>query len=372
MRTAEDLYAIVAAYADLGDHRSGTPVDRATTAWLADLLTGTGAATTVTPFPLPLYDAAARVTVRGRHLLCEPLPFTVEGTVRTSRVARAALDVVGAGELDGLEQAWARAVRESAEVLLVATRTEHGGSTGLTALNRRPQDHPDPVPTLLVAAEEAELLLGGAPADVVLQGRTGPGEGANVVARWGPVHDQPLVVTTSLNGWYRCAGERGTGLAVALDLAQVLAAEGPVELVLTGGHELEALGLLGHLARRTSVPRGVVHVGASAAACGTVPGALSAHVRVASDALAVPGVAAGCAATGHAVHDVTDVGWRGEAGLWSAWARDRGARVPLVSVAGASPVFHTVEDVLPAATTPALLAQVRDGLLAAGRALLVG
>ena len=215
------------------------------------------------------------------------------------------------------------------------------------------------MPVVLVAEEHGAALRAGAPLEVRLDARVEPGFTSNLLASWGGAPELPyLLVTTPLTGWFGCAGERGTGLALAMDLAATLAQDCPVLLLGCTGHELEHLGAEHHLVQGRPAPAAVLHLGASAAAVGEASGRLSAHVRVTVD-----GVDHALPSTGHPVHRASEVGWRGEAQQWSAY------RVPMVSVAGGSPLFHTPQDLLPAATTPALLARVRDGLLPAAAAL---
>ena len=71
----------------------------------------------------------------------------------------------------------------------------------------------------------------------------------------------PVVVTTPLSGWFGCAGERGTGIAIALELAKRLASSYPVTVVGATGHELEYYGAKRHLETMAVQPAAVVHVG---------------------------------------------------------------------------------------------------------------
>ena len=59
---------------------------------------------------------------------------------------------------------------------------------------------------------------------------TSPGSSGNVVAFVGAsgaarvgqaVEVAPLMITTPLSGWFRCAGERGPGIAILLALVEV-------------------------------------------------------------------------------------------------------------------------------------------------------
>jgi hypothetical protein len=355
MWSAHQLYALVEGYARLGDHRTGTAVDQATLTWLTGELTSLGAEVVHDLYAFDRYDATASVLVDGRPVECLPLPYCATGAVHDRDPGRAVLVPTSESALDGLPEARALAAAEGRGALVVATAPEHGG---LFALNQHPSAQSG-LPVLLVADEHAPALRDGAPVEVHVDARVEPGFTSNLLATWGGAPEAPyLLVTTPLTGWFGCAGERGTGLALAMDLAATLAADWPVLLLGCTGHELGHLGARHHLAQGLPAPAAVLHLGASAAAVGTRSGLASEHVRVTVD-----GVDPALPRTGHAVHEASVVGWRGEAQQWSAFG------VPTVSIAGASPLFHTPQDLLPAATTPALLAQVRDGLLPAASAL---
>ena len=77
---------------------------------------------------------------------------------------------------------------------------------------------------------------------------------------------RPVVVTTPLSGWFHCAGERGTGIAIALELAEGLARSYPVMVVGATGHELDYLGAKRYLEGISIRPAAVIHLGASVAA----------------------------------------------------------------------------------------------------------
>jgi hypothetical protein len=357
MLSAAQLYALVAGYARMGDHRTGTAVDQATLTWLTGLLTGLGADVSHDLYAFDRYDAHVTVRIDGVAVDCLPLPYSGLGVVRDRDPGRAVLAPVAPDDLGGLDDVRVQAAAGGHGALVVATATGHGG---LFALNHSPAASAG-LPVVLVAEEHAPSLRSTAAVDVALEALIAPGFSSNLLASWGAAPDLPyILVTTPLTGWFACAGERGSGIAIAVSLAAELARDWPVLLLGATGHELDGLGAQHHLSHRLPAPGAVLHVGASAAAVGHVPGRLSEHVRI---AVSCVGLEAELALTGHPVHDAHAVGWRGEASRWASYG------VPMVSVAGATPLFHTSEDRLPAATTPALLGQVRDGLLAGARRL---
>src|SRR6185312_9725361 len=103
------------------------------------------------------------------------------------------------------------------------------------AYNCAPDRPPWPVPVVGVAGREGQALKAaaqaGADARLRIAGRMQPGRADNVVARLaGP--GKPLVLSTPKSGWFHCAGERGSGIAIWLGLARHLAAGRRQNLVL--------------------------------------------------------------------------------------------------------------------------------------------
>lgn len=187
----------------------------------------------------------------------------------------------------------------------------------------------------------------------------------------GPDRDR-ILLTTPLSGWFRCAGERGTGIAVMLAVAERLAAEGvPILVNGNSGHELVDLGAH-RFAETKPAARAIFHFGASVAA-GERDGddlRLTDGVKIRAW---VPGAGAALAAafaplarTPIIVADAERAhldSWIGEARVWCTLDR------PLISLAGGFSLFHTPEDVPERATAPALLERVYHAAVAAARVL---
>jgi hypothetical protein len=79
----------------------------------------------------------------------------------------------------------------------------------------------------------------------------------------------PLVIMTPRSGWYRCASERGGGLACWLELMRTLQAPAPartIVFVASSGHELGHLGINAFADRRPGIVKNSVawmHFGAN-------------------------------------------------------------------------------------------------------------
>jgi hypothetical protein len=362
------LYETVREYAGLGaHHRTGTAEDARTLDWFDDRLRRLGAATERQPWAFDRYDAEWSIAVDGAEVPALPLFYEGTGAVDSTKPLVAAATAVSAGAFPEWPTIAAAARASGAPLAVVATRSSSGG---LLAPNRVPAPSGSGVPALLVAGDLAESLP-CASVRARLDARIVAGRTENVIGRIGAGADRDrILLTTPLSGWFRCAGERGTGIAVMLGVAERLAAEG-VPLLVNGnsGHELVDLGAH-RFAETKPAARAVVHFGASVAA-GEPDGAelrLTAGLTVRAW---LPGAGAALAAafaplgkTPVAIADADRArpeAWVGEARAWCSLGR------PLLSMAGGFPLFHTPEDVPERATTPALLERAYRAVLDATR-----
>jgi hypothetical protein len=375
MAVGDELLRVVEAYSALGDHRTGTLVDDATVAWFAAELAAIGARVDVLPYEFDRYEARWSVVVDGDEVPSIPLFYEGVGRVRTTTPHRASVDVVGGAGVRGWDDVVSAARSAGAEAAVVATQA---GTGRLCAVNRRPALDGSGLLTVCVAGALAERWQ-DVPVTVELDAQVVPGRSANVFGRVGDGDDDArLLLATPLSGWFRCAGERGTGIAVLLAVARTLAAEGVrVAVLASNGHELEGLGLHRWLAAHEGPAwRGIFHFGASVAS-GEADGAGPPVERTKrlfvsawggderrsaelADALAPLGVAVRVPSREDAVDPR---GWVGESRTWAPLAR------PLVSIAGGFPLHHAPDDVPALATTPALLEESYAAALAAARLL---
>jgi hypothetical protein len=175
-------------------------------------------------------------------------------------------------------------------------------------------------------------------------------------------------VTTPLSGWFGCASERGSGAAIALDLAARLAETNTVTVVACSGHELDHLGLhawLSDAATRGGVPSGpVVHLGASIAAArdGVLEPRFVLQGRDAPTGW-VGDLTSVVAPANYQVVTIDDP-WPGEGRNWRTHAGT------VLSFTGAGTWFHTAGDTPEQATTSAALGIARDAVWNAAQAFL--
>jgi hypothetical protein len=353
----ERLYALVETYAGLGDHRTGTTVDTATRQWFAQEIEQRGGVVEELPYEFEQYVATGRVTAGGRELPMVPLFYSGVGEVDSAEPYIAEIDptVTSVEADDALAVARASGYR----VAVLATRAPEGRLVGI---NRAPSDPPGPI-AVLVPGDAIDALRSG-PVHVRVDARTRPATSATLVGRFTKRKRSrgrpPVVVTTPLTGWFGCAGERGTGIAVAFELANELAAKQPVVLVATTGHEIGFTGMHHYLANHEVDACAVIQLGASVAASegdhaetrvALVDGLMPDLDEPLSQALAPSGF-----------RTMRHEGpWPTEGDGW----RRRG--IPVVSYVAVFDRFHTPDDVPHAVTSPAFLDAVAGALLDAAR-----
>lgn len=352
------LFGLVEAYANLGDHRTGTPADHETSEWFAAELESRGARVERLRYELERYDATWQVSAGGSELNALPRFYGPPCAVGPAEVNVRGLDPdVAVGE--GLEAELVLARNAGESLVVVAT----GGRAGrLSVPNVAPLPHPGP-PALMVAGS----AVPEGPVVAALSARVVRANSTNVVGCFGAGDRPALVIATPLSGWFRCAGERGTGIAVALQVAEELADVAPVIVVGTTGHELQFLGLDRLLAGWSRPTRAVVHIGASVAAGEAVPGGGLdwAATRLARTDRSAGSGARVAAALAPAYRSVAfgATSWIGEA---QGWAR---LGAPMLSLTGNFSLFHTPDDLPALSTTPRLVTQAAAAVTSASRAL---
>ncbi len=372
----DDLYQRVADYAALGDHRTGEPVEALTVDWLGEQLSSYGASVRLQEYSFTRYRWSCDVTIDRQPVQSIPLFYSGIGKVRSDRPTVGTIAPGSAAGLeqavDGLQELQMSAASTPAPIVVAAT----DGPTGsLVALNRKPTT-PEGVPIVCVAGRHSQEL-GSCDVHVDFRASIELATSTNVVATFGPPTERPLLIVTPLSGWFRCAGERGTGIALALHAARQLSSVGPVTLVATTGHELGHLGSHAFEHELESTPSAVIHLGASLATSDSTDSLASDRLTPHLDArIAAPTERSTSEAVAHLMASGANVStpaepnraqsWIGEARQWAHLG------VPMLSIAGWFPWFHTPEDTPERSTTPALLARTASSLTAAAMALVLG
>jgi hypothetical protein len=397
--SGEVLHRLVQAYSDLGDHRTGSAGDHATTVWLERSLAGLGLSPERQAWDLDVFDVAlARLSWSGGLVdgsaiegvpLWSPIPTPAPGLIAplnpvptAGAITLLTLPYQRAGSLEsnGVEAAIAQACGGGAVGVVIITEGPLGE---LIALNTALHQPPWPVPVLLVpgrtAATLATISERRIPVRLEIAGNVRRETVHNVLGRRrrpGP----GLVISTPKSGWFRCAGERGSGMAIALALADwcVRKTDLDVRFVSATGHEFHGAG--GHIFLQADAPAPEtlalwVHVGANVAVNDWRPGDDGRPIRV--DA---PATTRGVACH-PAIHAAVEAGFADQAGYGrpidigagrvpgeTQIYADHGYR-PLIGLVGSGPLHHTPGDTA-VATSPAVLEPVARGLIEAVRRVL--
>jgi hypothetical protein len=367
------LDADVKTYVDLGEHRTGTAGDAATTAWLEKALKAAGYAVERQGFDYPVFELAhAGLKLGGREIAGFPYwtPATTPAGGLTAPLSltpvpgKILLVSLTAGSGAGLNAPPPKLISDAAASGAAAVVAITENPLGeLSVLNRTPKAAPWPVPVLLVAGREGAALKAagesGEAATLRLEGKTVTRKAENVVARR-PRSGKHLVISTPKSGWLHCAGERGSGVAIWLGLARRLAAtDHHVTLVATSGHEFDGYG--GHIFTETLAPKPAdtklwLHIGANVAVYdfalqdGKIvrqPRARSDRLLACSDNLMAAAAKAFAGQPGYETPlDIDERKPPGEVALFQSLGY-----APLIGMVAGNPLHHTPRD----------LADVTDG-----------
>ena len=279
---------VVQQYDAQGEHRTATAGDSASAAWLLELARRAGATAGLEPFALQRVDPmVCHASADSRRAVGVPLFDAAFTDVRgiTGRIGPLGSDAeIGLAEAPpsrltepGSESQRAvladvRGGRHRAVVLIT-----RGWRPGLALLNAPSFLEPSGPPTLQVSSTDADWLAAAAQSratmTLVAQAQRTAAEAANVTALivGTDLLARPIVVSTPRSGWWRCAAERGGGLACWLEVMRALVQQsGSLKrsclFVAFSGHEIGWLGMRDYLRRRPELVRAAhlwLHFGAN-------------------------------------------------------------------------------------------------------------
>lgn len=279
---------IIREFEEQGDHRTATAVDRASADWLSNQVRQAGLEPIQESFSTQRVNpVVGRLSSSDRRIEGLPLfdgsftdasgisgrlgPLASDAEVG---LAEAAPNTSAAGAIGDAR----RANRHPAIVLLT-----RGGRPGLCPSNADAFLQPFGPPVLQVSSVERDWLTAQAQArasvNVIAQVTRTPAEAVNVTTSIAGQDSAlpPVVVMTPRSGWYRCASERGGGIACWLEVMRALKLSKPRRTILfvaSSGHELGHLGINAFVERRPGVvsrSNGWMHFGANIGAA-TQPG----------------------------------------------------------------------------------------------------
>lgn len=361
-----DLYEIVQQYSGLGHHRTASDVDHATVSWLESQLKTAGAETVRHSFSFDKFTCEVSGTGAARGLDLDALYYSAAGAfqVADALVSQLSFDASHSDRhlQAALEEAKQEAADRGKDGIIFATGPE---ASELCQINRAPLQ-PGKMPVCLAAGNALEALC-AAPSGFSFIADVKTATSDNLIAKFG--EGLPLVITTPISGWFTCAGERGTGIAIALTVAEELFKQTPVLLIMTSGHELGYLGAARFLETFDEPVRSVLHIGSCVADLGahgpdgklvSVTNLTGRRFEAASASLAVEQIQLTAAK-----EPANPQWWFGESELWAP------KEFPMISIAGTSPNFHTQADTATNATTPELLERMKGCVLETAQALVL-
>ncbi len=282
------LFTDLKTYSDFGEHRTATDVDIRTSNWLADGLRTAGFETRLHPFRLrQFFLDKAELKAGGANIPSFPLWWPQPGRV-TGRLSLAVAGADLSGKvvlvklpaIRGASITPRSQVHESLAPLLAAGAAAvvaiTPSATGeIMALNAMAGLAKWPIPILAVGQSDEAALTNaaakGATASVSLDGKyKEDAEAFEVVGKLNR-GKRVVVVSTPSSGWFRCAGERGCGIALWLGLARWAASRKSntsYVFVASSGHELNGVGIHHFVKEMAPKPADVgcwLHLGAGIA-----------------------------------------------------------------------------------------------------------
>ena len=286
------LFEDVIAYYNFGEHRTATEADLKTSQWLADQLRAAGLKSTFQSLSLrQFFVHQARMTIGDRGIRVFPLWFPRATETAGVSSALTLFDKNKPAEVRGklalvkfpFDPRWPPA-SSRADVINSAAQA---GALGLIAITEGITEEivasnilvgaePWPIPVVLAGSRDETALMaatkGSFTAKLVIEGADErEARARNVIARLDR-GQKLIVVSTPQSGWFRCAAERGPGIALFLGLARWAsrrASDSSFLFVSTTGHELGALGMRAfqtELAPRPDRVHCWIHLGAGIAA----------------------------------------------------------------------------------------------------------
>src|SRR5262245_26830435 len=237
------LYADVISYYNLGEHRTASDVDLRTSQWMLEQLRGAGLKATLQPFSLRQFSVKqTRLSIGGNAIRAFPLwfprstgqqpiignlvpigkadpPGSLRGKIALARFPASAGGAMQEGSIHSQIVRAAFQAGASGVVAVTESATQE-----IIALNTPAGAGPWPIPVVLVGQRDEPLLnsaaRSGLNVSLLLDGDDEPqAQAKNVIARVDQGKDL-VVVSTPQSGWFRCAGERGPGIALFLGLAR--------------------------------------------------------------------------------------------------------------------------------------------------------
>jgi len=278
---------IIREYSEQGIHRTATEVDSFSAQWLANRIVQMGARASFRPFALDRVNVVS-AQLQWEGGVIEGVPafdcnYTDSNGLQGSMGALNSDADIGVimSEARGAVPATILAARENeAHKAIVVVTDESLPEQGTTVINADNFNEPFGPPLLHIPRDAWPALqsavVAGASAKLVAHCERSPSTALNVEVRVAGSDSSlsPMVIMTPRSGWWRCASERGGGIAVWLEMIRAISAADPVRDVIftaNSGHELGHLGLDQFMHDNPGLVAGAhmwIHLGANFAADG--------------------------------------------------------------------------------------------------------
>jgi hypothetical protein len=244
------LMADVTRYETFGIHRYGLESADATLDWIASELTLAGLRVSEQRFTMGRQYVLKVGTLRIGDKLIDVVPqwwppedktsFDITAPIAPDGLARVSLPYDrGAYLNDGHRAKLAEAFARKPQAVLLDIAHPSGE---IFTYNVDQAAQPWPVPVLLVAPKDADLLHAGAQASVSVRAAYRRDvKGRNIVARLDRGRGKWLVISTPVTSWFTSTCERGPGIAGFLAMARLAKERFPAHdlmFVATSGHEI--------------------------------------------------------------------------------------------------------------------------------------
>ncbi len=288
------LYRDVIAYAKFGEHRTATAEDSKTSHWLRDELRRAGLSAQLHPFKLrQFFPTKIALKISGQSLKSFPLWWPTPGGAKPIIAPLAAANAnTAAGSLKGkialvkipqppgasilpnsiVQRALAPVWKSGALAIVAVTEVATGE---IFALNAMAGLEAWPLPLLALGQSDEAMLnqaaAAGAQTSFLLDGAYNDQAEAYETVGELKRGKNLIIVSTPSSGWFRCAGERGPGVALWLALARWAVArksDTSFLFVASSAHELDGLGIkhfLEHVAPKPEAVKCWLHLGAGIA-----------------------------------------------------------------------------------------------------------
>lgn len=284
---SQRVAGIIEEYSAQGIHRTGTVTDNQSAEWLAARIAKLGVKPELERFEFERVQPVDNsLTIGDQKFEGVPLyDCSYTGAEGITGIVGAVGSDAEIGMLQTPPSGGAPAVRDLQQArekglhkAILAVTPPEMPAGGVATLNAEHFSSPFGPPVLQLASDSWDALQRAAhnrvSVKLTVYCERITSEAMNVAARieGSDAGLSPLVIMTPRSGWWRCASERGGGIACFLEMMRAIKRTGPARDVLftaNTGHELAHLGLGRYLARNHALIKGAllwVHLGANFAA----------------------------------------------------------------------------------------------------------